>query len=87
MPIADCRRSLVNDLSFLRSVDLRKVDTFVVKKDLHVIEQELVRIGIRHVKTEMIDELLLFLLPFHPAIPTNLGSDLLPQLGRYWRDA
>ena len=87
MPIADCRRSLVNDLSFLRSVDLREVDTFVVEKDLHVVEQELVRIGIRHVETEMINELLLFRLPLRPAILADLGTDLLTEFGRYRSNA
>jgi len=77
----------VNDLSFLRRVDLCKLDAFVVEKELHVVEQELVRIRVRHVETEMIDELLLLLLPLGPAIFTDLGTDLLPELGRYRRNA
>ena len=89
---ADDRRQTTDDysmadLSFLRRVDLRELDTFVVKKDLHLIEQKLVRVRIRNIKPEMIYELLLFLLPFGPAIFTDLGTDLLPELGRYRRNA
>jgi hypothetical protein len=34
------------NFSFLRRVDLCYLDTFVIEKDLHIVEQELVRIGI-----------------------------------------
>ena len=77
----------MDDLSFLRSIDLREIDAFVVEEDLHIVEQELVRIGIRHVETEMINKLLLFLLPLYPAILAHFGAYLLPQLGRYRRNA
>ena len=77
----------MTDLSFLRRVDLRELDAFVVEKDLHLIEQKLVRIGIRNIKSEMIYELLLFLLPFGPAFFADLRTDLLPELGRYRRNA
>jgi hypothetical protein len=36
----------MHDLSFLRCIDLGDLDTFVIEKDLHLIEQELVRVGI-----------------------------------------
>ena len=75
------------DLSFLRRVDLRELDALIVEKDLHLIEQKLMRIGIRNIQAEMIYQLLLFLPPFGPAIFTDLGTDLLPELGRYRRDA
>lgn len=68
----------MNDLPFLRRVDLRELDAFVVEKDLHVVEKELVRVGVRNIKAEVVDELLLFRLPFSPAIPADLGTDLLP---------
>jgi hypothetical protein len=75
------------DLSFLGRVDLRKLDTFVVEKDLHLIEEELVGVGIRNIQPEMIYQLLLFLLPLGPAIFADLGTDLLPQLSGYRCDA
>lgn len=68
----------MNDLPFLRRVDLRELDAFVVEKDLHVVEKELVRVGVRNIKAEVVDELLLFRLPFSPAILADLGTDLLP---------
>ena len=77
----------MNDLTFLRCVDLCQFDTFVIEKDLHVIEEELVRVGVRNIKAEVVDELLLFRLPLRPAIFADLGTDLLPKLGRYRRDA
>jgi hypothetical protein len=67
------------NLSFLRSVDLRQLDALVIQKDLHIIEKELMRIRIRYVQTEMIDELLLFLLPFSPAIFTHFRTYLLSE--------
>ena len=76
----------MNDLPFLRRVDLDELDTFVVEKDLHVVEEELVRVRVRNVKAEVIDELLLFRLPFSPAVLADLGTDLLSELGRYRRD-
>ena len=39
-------QKLVDDLSFLRRVDLCDLDAFVVEKDLHLVKQELVRVGI-----------------------------------------
>lgn len=66
--------------SFLRRVDLRQLNAFVVEKDLHIVEQELVRIGIRNVQTEVVDKLFLLLLPLGPAILAHLGTDLLPQV-------
>ena len=72
----------MNDLAFLRRVDLRDLDAFVVEEDVHLIKQELVRVRIRDVEPEMVDELFLFRLPFGPAIFADLGSDLLPELGR-----
>ena len=77
----------MNDLAFLRCVDLCEFDPFVIEKDLHVIEEELVRVGVRNVEAEVVDELLLFRLPFRPAILADLGTDLLPELRRYRRDA
>ena len=47
----------MNDLSFLRRVDLGDLDAFVVEEDLHLIEQELVRIRIRNVEPEVVNEL------------------------------
>jgi hypothetical protein len=67
--------------SFLRSIDLCDLNAFVIEKDLHLIEQKLMRIRIRNVESEMVDQLLLLLLPFGPAIFTHLGADLLPELG------
>jgi hypothetical protein len=75
----------MNDLSFLRCVDLRDVDAFVIEKDVHLIEEELMGVGIGYVEAEVIDELLLFCLPFGPAIFADLGTDLLSKLGRYRR--
>lgn len=77
----------MDDLPFLRRVDLCEFDAFVVEKDLHVVEKELVRVGVRNIEAEVVDELLLFRLPFHPAIFADLGTDLLPKLGRYRRNA
>ena len=37
---------LVNDLSFLRRIDLRDLDAFVIEEDIHLIEQELMRVRI-----------------------------------------
>jgi hypothetical protein len=74
----------MHDLSFLRRVDLRDLDAFVVEKDLHLIEQELVRVGIRNVESEVVDKLFLFRLPLRPAILADLSSDLLSKLGRDW---
>lgn len=70
------------DLSFLRRIDLCEIDAFVIEKDLHIIEKELVRIGVGYVQAEVVDELHLFLLPFCPAIFTHFVADLLAKLGR-----
>ena len=76
----------MNDLSFLGRVYLRDLDAFVIEEDLHLVEQKLVRIRIRNIEAEMVDELFLFGLPLSPTIFTDLGSDLLTQLGRYRSD-
>jgi len=68
------------DLAFLRGVDLGEFDPFVVKEDLHVIEQKLVRIRVRDVDAKVVDELVLFLQPLFPATLTHLGTDLLSKL-------
>jgi hypothetical protein len=39
----------MTDLSFLRRIDLCELDTFVEEKDLHLIEEELVRVRIRNI--------------------------------------
>jgi hypothetical protein len=70
------------DRSFLRGVDLRELDAFVVKENLHLVEEKFVRIGVRDVDPEMIDQLVLFLEPFLPAVLADFGADLLPELGR-----
>ncbi len=75
------------DCPFLRGIDLRQVDAFVVEKDLHIVEKELVRIGVRHIEAEVIDKLFLLLLPLGPAILAHLGTDLLTEFGRYRRKA
>ncbi len=67
------------DLSFLGRVDLGQLDALVVEKDFHVIEKELVRIGVRDIEAEVIDQLFLLLLPFGPAAFTHLAADLLTQ--------
>jgi len=77
----------MTDLSFLRRIDLRELDTLVVEEDLHLIEEKLVRIGVRNIKPKVIYQLLLFLLPLGPAILADLRTDLLPELGRYRSDA
>lgn len=71
------------DLAFLRGIDLFQFHTFVIEKDLHIIEKELVRVGVRYIEAEMVDKLLLLLLPFGPAILAHLGTDLLPKLSWY----
>ena len=73
---------LVNDLAFLRRVNLCDLDAFVVEEDVHLVEQELVRVRIRNVETEVVDQLFLFCLPLRPAIFADLGPDLLTELGR-----
>ena len=75
------------NLAFLRGIDLGDINAFVIKEDLHIIEKKLVRIGVRYVKAEVIDKLLLFLLPFGPAILAHFRTDLLTKLGRYRRKA
>lgn len=72
----------MNDLSFLRRVDLCDLDAFIVEEDLHLIEKELMRVGIRNVEPEVVDQLFLFRLPLGPAVFADLGSDLLTELGR-----
>jgi hypothetical protein len=76
----------VNDLPFLRRIDLGKLDAFVVEEDLHLVEEELMGVWIRDVETKVIDQLLLFLLPLGPAIFADLRSDLLAQVRRNRRD-
>ena len=66
--------------SFFRSIDVRDLNTFVEEEDVHLVEQELVRIGVRNIEAEVVDELLLFLLPLGPAAFADLGTDLLPEL-------
>lgn len=75
------------DLSFLRSVDISEIDSFIVEKDIHIIEKKLMRIGVGNVQAEMIYQLFLLFLPFLPAVFADLGPDLLPQLGRNRRIA
>ena len=77
----------MTDLSFLRRIDLGEFDAFVIEEDLHLIEQKLVRIRVRNIQPEVIYQLLLFLLPFGPAVFADLGTDLLPELRRYRRNA
>ena len=69
--------------SFFRSIDVRDLNTFVEEEDVHLVEEELVRVGVRNVEAEVVDELLLFLLPLGPAAFADLGTDLLPELRRY----
>ena len=80
--MTDDRQLLVNDLSFLRRIDLCDLDAFVVEKDVHLIEQKLVRVRIGDVEPKVVDQLFLLCLPFGPAILADLGSDLLSELGR-----
>jgi hypothetical protein len=58
--------------AFLAGIDLRQFDAFVKEKNFQVVEQKIVRVGIRNVQAEMIDELILFLQPFLPAGLANL---------------
>src|SRR5688572_15527686 len=74
--------NLPADLSFLRSVDLGEIHPLVVEEDLHIIEKELMGIGVRNIESEMVDKLHLLLLPFCPAVFAHLFADLLPELGR-----
>ena len=50
------------NLTFLRCIDLGNLNAFTEKEELHLIEEKLVRIGVRNVDAEMIDELHLLLL-------------------------
>ena len=84
--LAGVRSDLPIDLSFLRRVDLGQLDAFVVEENVHVVEQELVRIGVRHVEAEVVDELLLLFLPLFPTVFTHLAADLLTKLGRNRRE-
>ncbi len=70
------------DRPFFRRIDLRDLDTFIKEEDVHLVEEKLVRVGIRDVEAEMVDQLFLLLLPFGPAIFADLGSDLLSEVGR-----
>ena len=69
--------------SLFRRIDVRDLNTFVEEEDVHLVEEELVRIGVRNIEAEVVDELLLFLLPLGPAAFADLGTDLLPELCRY----
>src|SRR5258708_7356659 len=60
---------------------------FVVKKDLHIVEQKLVRIRVRYIESKMVDELFLLLLPLGPAIFAHFLAYLLSELGRDRRKA
>ena len=71
----------MTDLSFLRRIDLRELDTLVVEEDLHLIEEKLVRVGIRNIEPKVIYQLLLFLLPFGPTVLADLRADFLPEFG------
>jgi hypothetical protein len=74
-------------VAFFGRVDLRQFDAFVVKENLHLVEQKLVRIGIGNIYAEMIDELFLLLQPFRPTFLADFRADFLPQFGRQRRVA
>jgi hypothetical protein len=76
------RRFLPIHLSFFGCVNLREVNTFVEKENLHLVKQKIVRIGIGNVQTEMIYQLFLFIEPFLPTIGANFLTDFLTELGR-----
>lgn len=78
----DPKFELPVDLAFLRGIDLFELDALVIKKDLHIIEEKLVRIRIRNIESEVVDKLFLLSLPFRPAILAHLGADLCAQFGR-----
>src|SRR5688500_16816035 len=79
--------NLMRDLAFLGRIDLREFDSFVIEENIHLIAEELVRIRIGVVESEVIDQLLLFLLPLGPTIFADLSADLLAGLGGNGRDA
>jgi hypothetical protein len=86
-PSSTAESDLPIHLAFLRRVNLRQFDAFVVEKDLHVIEQELMRVGVGHVEAKVVNKLFLLFLPRGPAILANLSADLLPEFRRYRRVA
>lgn len=76
-----CSRSgLPVDLSFLRSVDLCKLDAFVKEEYFQVVEKKLVRVWIGNVEAVVVDKLHLLFLPFGPAIFADLGGNALAEL-------
>lgn len=70
------------DASFFRSVDLGKLDPFVEKKNLQIVEKKVMRVRVRNIESEMIDKLVLLLKPFLPAALANLIEHPLTQIVR-----
>jgi len=75
------------NFAFFSRVNLREFHAFVVKENLHLVKQKIVRIGIGNVQAEMVDKLFLFIKPFLPAIGANLLTDFLSEFGRHGRVA
>jgi hypothetical protein len=73
---------LPTDRAFLRGVYLSHIHALVEKEDLEIIEQEVVRIGIRDIDSEVIYELILLLKPFLPTALTYAVEDALADFVR-----
>ena len=82
LPFTSYHSRLPVNRSLFRRIDVRDLNSFVEEEDVHLVEEELVRIWVRNIEAEVVDELFLFLLPLGPAALADLSPDLLSELSR-----
>ena len=74
--------------AFFRRVDLGLNGGFAEEETFDVVEEKILRVGVREVQTVVIDDLCLFLQPTTPARLADLRGDALTEFvrkGREWK--